>query len=368
MKKARVLNAALIVLGFAALAAMTVRITTADPQWSGGTRASVKFDHVHFMVKDLDKAMKSYENLLGLTPTGKGGFRRDTEASRTGMLPMHGGRLEMIELLAAAPDSRMSRFVKQHGEGVGGLSIFLEDFDNEIASLKKKGVPVQVTNLPAPQDSKYSFRLGWVEAEQAHGAWIEFVDVKSIPPSERTWDSVGKTKPAITFDHVHLVVRNLDAALKSYEKLLGLTPTGKGGFIRDFQGNRFGMLPLHGARIEMVEPGQGNGRMTRFLKERGEGIGGLSIFVENFDNEVKRLKEKGIAVQVMSTPVLDPKYPLRLGWVDAAQGHGAWLEIADVKSLPPFEKDWDLALFTTFSRPMAIWSLNPSGGLSHNSR
>jgi len=340
MKKARVLPAALILLGFAILAA----ITTANSQSSGGTRATVKFDHVHFMVKDLDKAMKTYENLLGLTPSGKGGFRRDTEASRIGMLPMHGGRLEMIESRAAAT-GRMPRFVKEHGEGVGGFSIFLEDFDKEIAALKKKGVAVQVTNSPATKDAKYPFRMGWVEADQGHGAWIEFVDVKTIPPSERDWDSVGQARPARTFDHVHFVVKNLDEALKSYERLLGLTPGGKGGFRRDFQGNRFGMLPLHGARIEMIEPSPANSRMYRFLKERGEGVGGLSIFVEDFDKEIKGLKEKGVAVQTMTTPILDPKSPLRLGWVEADQGHGVWLEIADVKTVPPFDKDWDLALF-----------------------
>lgn len=342
MKKAKALLGAMFLLGFAIFAAMTIGITTADSQSSGGTRATVRFDHVHFMVKDLNKALRSYEKLLGLTPTGQGGFRRDTEASRIGMLPMQGGRLEMIELGAAAT-GRMPRFAKEHGEGVGGLSIFLEDFDKEIATLKKKGVTVQVTNPPAAKDVKYPFRLGWVEADQAHGAWIEFVDVKTIPPSERGWDSAGQARPARSFDHVHFIVKNLDEALKSYGRLLGLTPGGKGGFRRDFQGTRIGMLPLHGARIEMIEPGPANTRMYRFLKERGEGVGGLSIFVEDFDKEIKSLMEKGVAVEVTTTPILDPKYPLRLGWVEAYQGHGVWLEIVDVKTVPPYDKDWDVA-------------------------
>jgi catechol 2,3-dioxygenase-like lactoylglutathione lyase family enzyme len=368
MKKARVLNAALMLLGFAVLTAMAIGITTANSQSSGGTRAAVKFDHVHFMVKDLDKAMRSYEKLLGLTPTGEGGFIRDTEASRIGMLPMHGGRIELIELGAAAA-GRMPRFVKEHGEGVGGLSIFLEDFDKEMATLKKKGVAVQVTNPPATKDVKYPFRLGWVEADQGHGAWIEFVDVKTIPPSERDWDSVGKARPARSFDHVHFIVKNLDEALKSYERLLGLTPGGKGGFRRDFQGTRIGMLPLHGARIEMIEPGPANSRMYRFLKERGEGVGGLSIFVEDFDNEIKGLKERGIKVELTTTPILDPKFPLRLGWVEADQGHGVWLEIVDVKTVPSYDKNWDVALFAAPSlRHMgtfkALFPVTPWMGLS----
>ncbi len=343
MKKIRVLHSALTLLGFAISALTAIGITGANPQSSGGTRADVKFDHVHFMVKDLDKVMGSYENLLGLTPTGKGGFRRDTETSRIAMLPMHGGRIELIEPGASAT-GRMPRFVKEHGEGVGGFCIFLEDFDREIESLKKKGVAVEVNNPAAAKDAKYPLRLGWVEADRAHGAWIEFVDVKTIPPSERDWDSAGQTRPVRSFDHVHFIVKNLDEALKTYEKLLGLTPGGKGGFRREFQGTRIGMLPLHGARIEMVEPGPANSRMYRFLKERGEGVGGLSIFVEDFDKEISRLKERGIPVEVMTTPILDPKYPLRLAWVEADRGHGVWLEIADVKSVPPYDKDWDVAL------------------------
>ena len=104
------------------------------------------------------------------------------------------------------------------------------------------------------------------------------------------------------------------------------------------------MLPLHGARIEMIEPSADNSRMLRFLQEHGEGVGGLSIFVEDFDKEIRALREKGVPVQVMTTPVLDPNNPLRLGWVESNQGHGVWLEIVDLKTVPPYEKDWDSAL------------------------
>jgi catechol 2,3-dioxygenase-like lactoylglutathione lyase family enzyme len=198
MKKAKALQGAMILLGFAVFAAMTIGITTGDSQSSGGTRATVRFDHVHFMVKDLDKALRSYEKLLGLTPSGQGGFRRDTEASRIGMLPMQGGRIEMIELGASAT-GRMPRFAKEHGEGVGGLSIFLEDFDKEIATLKKKGVAVQVTNPPAAKDVKYPLRLGWVEADQGHGVWLEIVDVKTVPPYDKDWDVAQFAAPSRLF-------------------------------------------------------------------------------------------------------------------------------------------------------------------------
>ncbi len=303
-----------------------------------------RLDHVHFIVGNLDEAMNSYKELLGLTPDGKGGYRRDFPDGRIAMLPLRGARIKMIESNPLTMN-RMSRFLKEHGEGVAGFSIFVEDFDKEVELLKNRGVTVEVTTTSAI-DPKYPFRLGWIEAEQCHGAWLEIVDAKAVPPYEKDWNSGGQPNTSKKFDHVHFIVSNLDEALKSYEKLMGLTPTGKGGFRRDFEGGRLGMLPLHGARIEMVEPSAQNFRMFNFLKKRGEGLGGLSIFVEDFDKEIKTLREKGVTVEVMTTPVLDPKYPLRLGWVEADEAHGVWLEIVDATTVPPFDLDWESALIT----------------------
>ena len=83
------------------------------------------------------------------------------------------------------------------------------------------------------------------------------------------------------------------------------------------------MLSIPGARIEMLEINSKDvyQRMTRFLENHGEGIGGLSIFVEDFDAEVKALKDNGFAVKVQPGKLLD-KYPFRLAWVEADEGHG----------------------------------------------
>lgn len=64
-------------------------------------------------------------------------------------------------------------------------------------------------------------------------------------------------------------------------------------------------------------------------------------------------------MQVMTTPILDPKYPLRLGWVEADQGHGAWIEIADAKTVPPYDKDWDLARSTAPPFLFGNWGRSP---------
>jgi methylmalonyl-CoA/ethylmalonyl-CoA epimerase len=135
-------------------------------------------------------------------------------------------------------------------------------------------------------------------------------------------------------DHVTIIVKNLDKAIKDYENILHLTP--EDGRIRDLPAYRLVMLPVpSGARIEVVEPKKVKSMGSDFLKERGEGVCSLSIFMDDFDNEVKKLREKGITVTDEIVATVHEGYPLRLGWVSPEQAHGVWLELVDAKSLPP---------------------------------
>jgi catechol 2,3-dioxygenase-like lactoylglutathione lyase family enzyme len=136
-------------------------------------------------------------------------------------------------------------------------------------------------------------------------------------------------------DHVTLVVNNLDAAVKAYQKILHLTP--EGGSTKDLPEIKLAMLPTAaGARIELIEPkANARNRIARFLKDRGEGVFGLSVFVDDFDNEVKSLREKGVAVEEEIQASVHPGYPLRLAWIPPEESHGVWIELVDSESLPP---------------------------------
>jgi len=138
-------------------------------------------------------------------------------------------------------------------------------------------------------------------------------------------------------DHATMVVKNLDEAIKTFEKILRLTP--EGGFIRSFPECRLAMLPTEsGARIELIEPDTAvDSRFARFLRERGEGVFGLSIFVDDFDTEVRTLREKGVTVEDDMQAALFPENPFRIAWVPPEEGHGVWIELVDLEALPYFE-------------------------------
>ena len=136
-------------------------------------------------------------------------------------------------------------------------------------------------------------------------------------------------------DHVTLVVNDLAKALKSYEKLLHLTP--EGGAIKELPEIKLAMLPTAGgARIELIEPKpNAKHRIARFLKERGEGVFGLSVFIDDFEGEVKSLREQGVKVEEETQASVHPGYPLRLAWIPPQESHGVWIELVDSESLPP---------------------------------
>ena len=69
--------------------------------------------------------------------------------------------------------------------------------------------------------------------------------------------------------------------------------------------------------------------------KNGEGVFGLSIFIDDFDTEIKTLKEKGVTVEYELQTAIHPGYPLRLGWVPPEEGHGVWIELVDAEALPP---------------------------------
>jgi methylmalonyl-CoA/ethylmalonyl-CoA epimerase len=138
-------------------------------------------------------------------------------------------------------------------------------------------------------------------------------------------------------DHIIFAVKDLDRAVADYRKILGLTP--EDGRIRELPKIRVAMLPVpKGSRIEFVEP-KGEGRHADFLKKYGDGVMGLSFFVDDFDAEIAKIRQAGVKVTVEEQKELHAGYPFRMAWVPPDEAQGVWLEIVDVNALPPHLRD-----------------------------
>ncbi len=98
-------------------------------------------------------------------------------------------------------------------------------------------------------------------------------------------------------DHVAIVVRNIDEALRFYRDLLGIQPSQ----IKTLPGEgvRVAFLPSGGpnsSEIELVEPIDPTTGVARFLEKRGEGLHHICLEVRDIDAALASLKEHGAQV------------------------------------------------------------------------
>jgi methylmalonyl-CoA/ethylmalonyl-CoA epimerase len=96
-------------------------------------------------------------------------------------------------------------------------------------------------------------------------------------------------------DHVAVVVRDIDEALPRYRALFGLTASD-GVQTITAQAVRLCFLPTGphpAARIELIEPTDGESGVARFLASRGEGLHHVCFGATDLTAELARLELAG---------------------------------------------------------------------------
>jgi len=92
-------------------------------------------------------------------------------------------------------------------------------------------------------------------------------------------------------DHIAIAVKSLDEALSVFENLFGL----KAAHIEELpdHGVKVAAIPIGDGEIELLEPIDPEGGVAKFIERRGEGIHHLCLEVDNIDEELKSLAERG---------------------------------------------------------------------------
>ncbi len=93
-------------------------------------------------------------------------------------------------------------------------------------------------------------------------------------------------------DHIAIAVNDADGALENYKKILKIdnidveeVPNEKVKVV---------MLNLEDTRLELIEPLEDTSPISKFLKERGEGIHHIAITADEIENDVNHAKENGM--------------------------------------------------------------------------
>ena len=143
------------------------------------------------------------------------------------------------------------------------------------------------------------------------------------------------------FDHITFAVKDVEKTIEAHGKVLPEFALWDQGIVTRRPGVKLAMLSSkQGPRIEFLQPHGVETRFSTFLKTHGEGLFGLCFFCDDYDGEMKRLKEKGVQFEEERQEDLFPDYPFRVAWVPPEQMHnGVWIEFVDAKALPPFETE-----------------------------
>lgn len=93
-------------------------------------------------------------------------------------------------------------------------------------------------------------------------------------------------------DHIGIAVKDLKEAIKLYEGILGL----KVAEIEEVpdQKVRVAFLPTGDSEVELLESTSPDGPIARFIEKNGEGIQHIAFRVDNVEEKLAELKEKGV--------------------------------------------------------------------------
>jgi len=93
-------------------------------------------------------------------------------------------------------------------------------------------------------------------------------------------------------DHIGIAVKNLDETMKFYADALGLKTIATE--VVEDQKVRIAFIPVGDSEVELIESTSPDGPVAKFIESRGEGLQHIAFRVENIEEALQELKNKGI--------------------------------------------------------------------------
>jgi len=129
----------------------------------------------------------------------------------------------------------------------------------------------------------------------------------------------------LKIDHLGIAVHSIEEAKKLYQDTLGLKFEGSETVAEQKVTTAF--FPVGDSEVELLESTAPDGPIAKYLEKRGEGIQHIAFRVENIEEALAELKEKGIRL-------IDEKPRLGAGGAKIAflhpkSTHGVLIELSE---------------------------------------
>ncbi|MES0397117.1 MAG: methylmalonyl-CoA epimerase [Syntrophobacteria bacterium] len=129
----------------------------------------------------------------------------------------------------------------------------------------------------------------------------------------------------LKIDHLGIAVHSIEEAKKLFQDTLGLKFEGSETVTEQKVTTAF--FPVGDSEVELLESTAPDGPIAKYLEKRGEGIQHIAFRVENIEEALAELKEKGIRL-------IDEKPRLGAGGAKIAflhpkSTHGVLIELSE---------------------------------------
>lgn len=129
-------------------------------------------------------------------------------------------------------------------------------------------------------------------------------------------------------DHIGVAVRNIEDSISFYKNVLGAE------LIDRYQSDAIGVeseiaiMEVNGARTELLAPTNNTtSPIAKFIKQKGKGVHHLAYKVDNLDDALIELEERGI--RVLEDTLRTNKHGRRLIYLNPADTEGTIIEYCD---------------------------------------
>ncbi|MDD2446920.1 MAG: methylmalonyl-CoA epimerase [Tissierellia bacterium] len=125
-----------------------------------------KIDHLGIAVKDLDEALKFYEDVLGIKCVETEVV--EDQKVKTAFLPIGDTEIELLE--STSEDGPIARHIEKRGEGIQHIAFKVDDIEKALEELKSKGIRLIDEK---PRKGAGGAMIAFLHPKSTHGVLIE---------------------------------------------------------------------------------------------------------------------------------------------------------------------------------------------------
>ena len=252
----------------------------------------LRLQHIGIVVRDLRDACARFERVLGMPARD---FRDDQgQGMQLDARILLGNECWLHLVQNWNPETRVSRFLRERGEGLEHICIETDSIEADVAHLRDIGIGVWEDRILDANDGYEAF----VHPDRLPGLTVELIeshDRSWVYPPEAVGEPVSTSMRLTRLHHIGLCVHDLDDARRRFERYFGLAARDSaedGGMAM-----REAYIPFgNRCSLQLLESRDPASRAGRFVRERGEGLEHIAMETSDLEGDVAGLRARGVRI------------------------------------------------------------------------